>query len=282
MDHPTPPQNPLKQYFRQYKLYLSLPSGTSYYPDGAIQFTDKGEIGVMAMTGKDELILKNPDALLNGEALVEVLKSCVPAVTNPRILLTNDIDALITAIRYATFNDSLETALKCPACNHENTFKLDLQYALDNMEFLESEYVVNLDSGVSVFLKPFSFPDLLRSLHAQFEQNKLARAVESDTLTDEKRSEIFSKSFKEMATMTFDLMLNCVVKVVDDGNNVNVVDRQHIKEFLFNIDKKSVDKINDLTKEINKIGIKKTFTASCMACNHSWESEIDFNPVNFS
>jgi hypothetical protein len=60
-------------------------------------------------------------------------------------LLTNDIDALITAIRYATFNDSLETTLKCPVCSIENTFKLDLQYALDNMEFLEPEYVVNLD-----------------------------------------------------------------------------------------------------------------------------------------
>ena len=161
-------QNPLKQYFRQFKIYLKLPSGTTYYPQDAVQFTDSGEIGILPMTGKDELALKNPDALLNGEALIEVIKSCVPGVKNPRVLLSNDIDALITAIRFATFDDGLETLLHCPECNHENLFKLNLQYALDNMEFLDPEYVVNLDSGISVFVKPHSFPDLLRSLHAQF------------------------------------------------------------------------------------------------------------------
>jgi len=275
-------QNPLKQYFRQFKLYLKLPSGTSYYTPDIIQFTDKGEVGVYPMTGKDELALKNPDSLLNGEALIEVLRSCVPSLKNPRALLSNDIDALIAAIRFATFDDKLETTLVCPKCEQENTFKLNLQYALDNMEFLEAEYVVNLDSGVSVFIKPYSFPDLLKGLHAQFEQNKLTRAVSNETLTDEERTHIFGAAFKELSTMTFELMLNSIIKVVDESNNINVSNKQHIKEFLFNIDKQSIDKISDLIKEINRIGIKRTFTAQCSHCEHKWESEIDFNPVNFS
>jgi hypothetical protein len=275
-------QNPLKQYFRQFKLFMKLPSGTTYYTPTEVQFTDSGEIGVLPMTGTDELILKNPDALLNGEALVEVIKSCVPGIKNPRILLSNDIDALITAIRYATFDDSLETNLHCPACSHENTFKLDLQYALDNMEFLEKEYVVNLDSGVSVFVKPHAFPDLLKGLHAQFEQNKLTRAIDSEMITDEERSAIFGKAFKEMATTTYELMLNSVIKVVDDARNINVTNKVHIKEFLHNIDNKSVDKISNLVRDINKIGIKRSFIAVCQKCEHNWENEIDFNPVNFS
>lgn len=275
-------QNPLKQYFRQFKLYLKLPSGTSYYQPDAVQFTDSGEVGVLPMTGKDELALKNPDALLNGEALIEVITSCVPAVKNPRVLLTNDIDALITAIRFATFNDSLETNLRCPSCSHENSFKLDLQYALDNMEYLESEYVVNLESGVSVFVKPYAFPDLLKTLHSQFEQSKIARAIENDTLSDLQRTEIFAKAFKEVSTLTYELLLNSIVKVVDETNNINVSNKPHIKEFLYNIDKKSIDKIADVLKEINNIGIKRTFIAKCDACNHEWENEIDFNPVNFS
>jgi hypothetical protein len=275
-------QNPLKQYFRQFKLFLKLPSGSTYYTPDAVQFTDNGEIGVLPMTGKDELILKNPDALLNGEALIEVIRSCVPGVKNPRVLLSNDIDALITAIRYATFDDSLETNLHCPACGHENTFKLDLQYALDNMEFLEPEYVVNLDSGVSVFVKPYAFPDLLKGLHAQFEQNKLTRAIDSDTISDEERSAIFGKAFKTMSATTYDLMLNSVVKVVNDVNNVNVSNKDHIKEFLFNIDNKSVERISKMIQDINQIGIKRSFVAKCEKCEHTWENEIDFNPVNFS
>lgn len=274
--------NPLAQYFRSIKLYIRLPSGTAYYPKEVINFSDKGEIGILPMTGKDELALKNPDALLNGEALVEVLTSCVPAVKNPKILLTNDIDALITAIRFATYNDTLETAIKCPKCKNENIFKLDLQYALDNMSELDPEYVVNMENGLSIFVKPYAFPELLKGLHSQFEQNKLARAVDSDTISDEKRSEIFGKAFKDIAVTKFELMCSGIIKIVDEANNINVVDKKFIKEFLQNTDKKSIDKISDLIDKINQIGIKRTFTATCDKCTHQWESEIDFNPVNFS
>lgn len=280
--HPQHQQNPLKQYFRTFKMYMKLPSGTSYYTPNVIEFTEKGEVGVMPMTGKDELVLKNPDALLNGEALIEVLTSCVPSVKNPRALLTNDIDALITAIRYSTYNDTLETTINCPECKTENTYKLDLQYALDNMTELEPEYMVHLDTGLTVFVKPYAFPEILKALHSQFEQNKLAKAVENDAMSDDQRSQIFTKAFKEIAVSKFDLMVNGVVKVVDESNNLNVTDKKFIKEFLQNIDKKSVDRISDLIAEINKIGIKKTFTAECNKCHHKWDSEIDFNPVNFS
>lgn len=275
-------QNPLKQYFRQIKLYIKLPSGTAYYPPGTVDLSVNGEVGVMPMTGKDEIILKNPDALLNGEALVEVIKSCVPAVADPRALLTNDIDALITAIRYATYNDALETELKCPACSHDNVFKLALSYSLDNMEYLEPEYVVNLDSGLSVFVKPYSFPELLMGLHAQFEQSKVTRAIEDERITDEQRLTMFSTAFANMSTITYKLMCNSVIKIIDESHNVNVTDKLFIKDFLQNIDKKSIDKISDLIKTINQIGIKRTFVAKCEKCQHEWDNEIDFNPVNFS
>lgn len=283
MEHAQlPPVNPLKNYFRAFKLYMRLPSGTSYYGDNVVAFTDKGEVGVMPMTGKDELAFKNPDALLNGEAIIEVLTSCIPALKEPRSLLTNDIDALITAVRYATYNDSLETELRCPTCGHDNVFKLDLQYALDNMTSLEPEYVVNLDSGVSVFIRPYAFPELLKSLHSEFEQTKLQRAVESENLDERQRSAIFGTAFKEMASIKFELMLAGVLKVVDESRNVSVTDKKFIKEFLFNIDKKSVDKISDMITLVNTVGIKRTFTAHCDKCAHEWESQIDFNPVNFS
>jgi hypothetical protein len=275
-------QNPLSSYFRQFKLYIKLPSGTSYYAPGTITFTATNELGIMPMTGKDELILKNPDALLNGEALVEVIKSCAPGVSNPRILLTNDIDAIITAIRFATYNDALETELACPECSHKNLFKLDLQYSLDNMSYLDPEYVVNLESGLSVFVKPYSFPDLLRGLHAQFEQSKVARAAENRTISEDEQLKIFGKAYLNLSTITYDLMVNSVIKVVDESKGVNVTDKQFIKDFLQNIDKKTSDRISDLIKEINLIGIKRQFTAHCEKCQHEWESEVDFNPVNFS
>lgn len=280
--HQQAQQNPLKQFFRSIKLYTKLPSLGTYYGPDVIQFNDSNEVGVLPMTGNDELILKNPDALLNGEALIDVITSCVPAVKQPRALLNNDIEALITAIRYATFNNTLETSMKCPRCSHENTYSLDLQYAMDNMEFLEPEYNINLDSGISVFVKPYSFPDLLKVLHAQFEQSKIVRAIESDKLSEQDRAETFKRAFREMAKVKFELMANGIVKIVSEEHGVNVDDKRYITEFLYNTDKRSIDKISDLIEEINKIGIKKSFSAKCQKCEHEWESDIDFNPVNFS
>ena len=282
MENNVKQSNPLQQFFRTFKLYLQLPSGKDAYKPNDVVFTESGELGIMPMTGRDELVLKNPDALLNGEALIEVITSCVPGVKNPRALLTNDIDALITAIRYATFNDSLETVINCPNCGKENNYKLDLQYSLDNMTYLEAEYSVHLENGLQVFVKPYSFPDMLKALHAQFEQTKIARSINNDTLSDSEKSAIFKKAFAEIATNKFDLMCNGIVRIVNLQAGVDVNDKAYIKEFLQNTDKKSVDRISDLIDEINKIGVKKTFTAECESCHHKWENDIDFNPVNFS
>jgi len=282
MTHPVQQDNPLRQYFRSFKLYMKLPSGTTYYPPGVVNFNDMGEIGVLPMSGQDEMTLKNPDALLNGEALISVIANCVPAIKDPRQLLTNDTDALITAIRYATFNDTLESNIPCPACGHQNSYKLDLQYALDNMDYLDPDYVVNLDSGATVFIRPYTFPDVVKALHSQFEQSKLAKNLAASEHTDEERSLMFARSFKEIGTIKFDLMANCIKKVVDESKNISVTDRAFIREFLVNIDKNSADKISEVITKINQIGIKRSFTAACEKCKHEWESEIDFNPVNFS
>lgn len=278
----TTKNNPLKQYYRQIKMYLRLPSGTSYYQPGVIDFNDSGEVGILPMTGQDELILKNPDALLNGEALTAVIQSCVPAIKNVKVLLNNDINALITAIRAVTFKDGLQNEINCPKCGHQNTYKLDLMQAINGMQFLEPDYVVNLESGLSVFLKPYGFSDVLAGLHVQFEQAKFARAIEMENLSEEERLSHLSKSFKQITNLTFNLMCNSIIKIVDESHGVNVTDREFIADFLKNTEKQDADKIEKVIAEINNIGVKKTFTATCSNCSHQWENEIELNPVNFS
>lgn len=285
INRPTPPQqpvNPLTQYYRQPKLYMKLPSGVGRYPENVVSYTELGEVGIMPMTGQDEIILKNPDALLNGEALVQVISSCVKEVKNVRALLTNDIDALITAIRHVTFNDKLETLLTCPECKHENSFKIDLEYSLNNMTYLEPEYHVNLDTGLSIFVKPYGFNDLLKSLHVQFEQSKFARAIQHPNLTDEERSKILNEVFVSISKTNYELLVDSITRIVDESKGIDVTKREFIADFLKNTDRNVTDKIKKLVDHINNVGIEKKFTAVCEKCEHTWVSEIDFNPVNFS
>ena len=87
-------QNPLSAYFRAPKLYTTIPSGGRFYSEGIMTVPDNGELAVFPMTTKDELMLKNPDALLNGDAVIKVIKSCVPDVMDTRNLPVCDVDIL--------------------------------------------------------------------------------------------------------------------------------------------------------------------------------------------
>ena len=275
-------QNPLSQFFRQFKLYTRLASNPNRYTDDVIKFTDSGEVGILPMTGKDELILKNPDALLNGEALVEVIKSCVPAVKNPKLLLNNDINVLITAIRQATYGSNLESEMNCPNCGFEGKLSVDLQYALDTMTHLEDEYVVNLDNGLSVFISPYYFTDMVAGLRAQFEREKLVRLLKSDEYTEDQKTSIIGKAFSELAKTKVELTASAISKIVNESVNLSVSDKNYIKEFLQNIDISSLELISHMIETVNQVGIKKTIDTVCPNCNHKWDSEIDYNPVNFS
>ena len=74
--------NPLIGMMRQPKIYIKLPSNGNYWSDGSLQLSPNGEYPVYSMTAKDELILKTPDALLNGQAVVDVIQSCLPNIIN--------------------------------------------------------------------------------------------------------------------------------------------------------------------------------------------------------
>ena len=68
----TATANPLSKHFRQPKLYIKLPSGGNFYRPGSLVPEQTGEYPVYAMTAKDELMFKTPDALLNGQSTVNV------------------------------------------------------------------------------------------------------------------------------------------------------------------------------------------------------------------
>jgi hypothetical protein len=273
--------NPLQHYFRTEKIYISLPSGTAYYTPDVIEFNEAGEVGVMPMTAKDEVIAKNPDALLNGDAIAQLITSCVPAVKNPKELLANDIDALMIAMRHATYGDDIEVSVACPSCGHTNSFDINITQSLATMGKLDAEYKMDLKSGVVIYVKPFSYKDTIKALRAQFEQLKVARSMADDKMSDENRMAIYSKSYSEIADLNTELLTHCVIKIVIPETNVEVTEQPFILEFLNNQDRKTFNALDELIRDINDIGVEKNFDAKCEKCESVWKATIDFNPVNF-
>lgn len=277
-------QNPLSKFYRTATLSVKLPSRGAYYENGVVELNDDDEIGVLPMTAQDELVLQNPDALLNGEAVTKVISSCVPGVKQPKKLLSCDIDVLMIAIRVASYGDDALMEQSCPKCKEKNSFTLNLDTLLNHTETLDAEYETVIDGSLTVFITPSKFENVIKQQKAAFHNTKLEQAIRDPDLTDEQRLKILSQVFDKMARLNFEQTLEAVSKVVftdDEGELIEVKDKKYITEWLNNTDKSSVDKIQDKIQEVNSKGIEKTMAAKCMHCEHMWEATIEFNPVNF-
>ncbi|MGY8868259.1 MAG: hypothetical protein ACKVJK_21850 [Methylophagaceae bacterium] len=130
----TNQNNPLRQYFRRPSVFISLPSGGKGYEPGDIEFEDENnkELPVYPMTAIDEITTKTPDALFNGSATVEIIKSCIPAIKNPWNVLSCDIDAILIGIKAAGGEEALEVESSCPKedCDTTENYAINLQNLL--------------------------------------------------------------------------------------------------------------------------------------------------------
>ena len=94
--------NPLQGYLRSPKLYILLPSQGKFSKlDTASEIS--GELPIYPLTSMDETLLRNPDALLNGESLVTVIKSCT-GISDVYNLSTNDVDVILLAAFLSPLN----------------------------------------------------------------------------------------------------------------------------------------------------------------------------------
>jgi len=277
--------NPLRQFYRTEKLWVELPSNGAFYNEDVLTLNDSNEIGIMAMTAADEILFNNPDALLSGDAIKKTILSCVPDVNTPEELLSNDIDALIVAIRHASYGDTLDVISDCPKCGEENTFCLSIEATLTTSDKLEEAYPINLSSGVTAFVRPHTFLDNIKTMAKAFEQNKIMSKVDNPSFDDKTKFKMLGESIDTLSKLNFELISNCILNINMDNANedeiINVTNKTHIRDFIKNISRSDIQKIQSEIDKINNIGIRKVYDAQCIKCEHEWEVPIDFNPATF-
>lgn len=294
--------NPLKDKIRTTKIYVRLPSGGRYNKDG-VDFTNNGtEVPVRAMTAKDELLLRNPDALLNGDAVEKLVTSCVHEIHNVRETPMNDIDMLLLAIKYATYGDKFDFTAKCPKCTTDNKIEKSIRAMIDGSTDLPEHNVLKLDNDIELFLKPYNFENSNKANIMDFEtqkrlsfiQNTYQRIENGDAKQIEDAEAIarreMSHLFDSMADFTLNLMIESIVQVVLTTNSTGneemktvVTNKDHIKEYVWNLDPESVEKVKDKMKEIMKYGVDKNTHVTCIneTCKHEWDMEVGFDQSNF-
>jgi hypothetical protein len=247
-------QNPLGKYFRQPKIYIKLPSQGRFYDIDALNATETGEYPVYAMTAKDELSMKTPDALLNGQATVDVIQSCIPNIRNAWGMPSIDIDAVLTAIRIASYGESMDMTVKLPNTDIETSYSIDLRRVLDGFVDIEYDNIVNVN-GMIIYLKPLSYKVFTQNAIKTFEEQRIFSIVNDDNMSDERKIELFSKSFSKLTSLTVSVVAQGIQKIEIDGETV--VNPLHIAEFINNADKKFYNAIMDhMEKQKEKFDIR--------------------------
>jgi|TARA_R110001592_G_scaffold76186_4_gene230119 hypothetical protein len=244
----APVGNPLVKHLRQPKIYIKLPSEGHYWPQTALTKTENGEYPVFAMTAKDEITFKTPDALLNGQATVEVIQSCMPNIKDAWQTPSIDLDAILVAIRMASFGETIELSATVPGTEITKEFQLNLQTVFDNL--ISTEYVDTFQiDGFKVQIKPATYQLSTQQAIKAFEEQRIFSTVNDDSLDDGLKLERFQKSFANLTDININAVVANVVAIQPDGDEQAVTNPKYLREFLEGAEAKTYNQIADYIKE---------------------------------
>ena len=233
--------NPLKKFFRQPKLYIQLPSSGNFYPPGSLEKTETGEYPIYAMTAKDEIAMKTPDALLNGQSTVDVIQSCVPNIKNGWVVPSIDVDALLVAIRIATYGENIDVDVKIPNTDIEKTYTADLRLVLDKLLSAAFDSIIPINDEMTIHIRPLNYMEFTKNAIKTLEEQRIFNIVNDEAMDDEKKIAMFNKSFKKLTDITVSMVSQCVSKIATPDGEVD--NPEYILEFIENADKEFFTKI---------------------------------------
>jgi hypothetical protein len=274
----TQTTNPLRQFFRQPAIYLKLPSAGRFWPAASLDLPANGELPVYPMTAIDEITYRTPDALFNGQAVVSVIQSCVPAIKNAWHMPNIDLSPVLIAIRIASYGHEMSLGTTCPACKHEEEYSLDMRIMLDQLK--SPNFAETLNYGdLEIVFKPVSYEQQNQSSIAQFEQQKILSMLPESDLPEEEKMSKLSQSMKIITDLTINIVSQSItaIKTV----NAAVTDSAQIEEFLRNCESKIYNQIRDHVISLRQQSEIPPLNIKCTECNHEYSQPVDLDIANF-
>jgi len=282
----TEQSNPLSKYYRQPAIYISLPSKGKYYSPAVFETTTTGEIPVLPMTAKDELAFKTPDAMVTGQATVDVIQSCIPNIKDAWEIVNYDLDTILLGIRIATYGEMMDINYAVPITNESITQSVNLPGLLETIKDAKISDTATTKTGFKIKISPLTYKTLTKIQVAQFEQQKIYTTVNSSALTDEKKSKQFAESFNKLNEINFDLLIEAISEITTPEKDI-VKDKKQIKEFCNNCDAKIINEIQDKLTEIRSqaqlkpIDVKATEEQIKKGVPTTYRVPVTFDSSNF-
>jgi len=275
--------NPLAKYFRKPAIYVQIPTAGKFNPE--ISKTLLDEIAILPMTAIDEISMQNPDELLNGEALINLITSCVPSIPNPRNLCNIDAELLLLAIKYATYGKDIVHLHTCTECSEQAEYNIDINHLLDKFPEIDLTDPVEYED-LKIHVHPPKLDSLTRLALIDVEQARVLASIQAAAESEELDNELelakqFAISFRKVSKQNIDLLIGSIDRI--ETPDEVVTDKSVILDFMENTPSSVVKEVNDKVQELSKKPEDlTTFEFICEACQHPDKIIFELNPINFS
>ena len=275
--------NPLNKYFRQATVYIKLPSGLQY-PANVIEPSQTGELAIRPMTAMDEIKFKTPDALMNGQGVVEVIQSCIPQIKDAWQIVSYDIDAVFLGIRIATYGETMDVTYTLPSTTEQRSHTINLPAFLEDINSQKIEHSFKINE-LTFHVAPLTYRDMNLVSLETFQQQRIYAGLRNSTITDEEKVKTFDESFKKMTDLTNEILLKNIKKI-DTGTEV-VINPVHISEFLQNADAKLMSQLQEQLAKLRQQGSAPSIKMKASeedikkGVPVSYEVPVTFDTANF-
>jgi len=278
MDYNTMSQNPLLKYMRQPGIYWEMPSQGQWWPTGSLEPNTTGELPVLPMNTRDEILLKTPDALLNGSALVELFQSCIPNIKNAWEMPSVDIDSALIAIKIASTGEFMPLESSCPECKEDSDYDVDLRDLLAKVKC--PHYVPFEFKQLTFQLKPQSYREMNKNSQMRFVEQSIQRALRDAELSDDERRQIISDQVEKLEEFNCELLTSSTSYIATpDGECVD--DIEQIKEFYQTAEASILRRVKQELNDYSDSAGFGPMTLKCHHCEVEYKRELVFNYSDF-
>jgi len=244
------PVNPLTMFMRQPKVYISLPSRGEYWAPGSIDMPADGKLPVYSMTAKDELLLNVPDALMNGQAVVDVIQNCLPNIKDAWMAPNIDLDVILIAIRIASYGEMMTSPVKISE-DIEYDYKVDLRTVIDGcMKSINWNPIISISEEMTIFVKPLTYRQATTAALQTFETQKIIQLTNDNKLDEATKLKLFKESFKKLSDATVGMVIDGIFRI--DTSQGSTDNPTYIKEFVNNTDKEIFKKVQDHLEQLKE------------------------------
>ena len=269
--------NPLKQYFRRPAIYLKLPSGGKMYAPGVINIPESGELAVYPMTAIDEISSKTPDALYNGTAMADIIKSCIPDIKDPWAINSIDLDAVLIAIRSAAGGDAMSISSECPSCKEVAEYGVNLIGILSQLKSADYEKELTIND-LSIKFRPLSYKEMNDAGTGQMEAQRIFTVLEKEE-NEAVRAEKTQDALRFITDITMRILSQTITHIRTP--NAFVEEKEYILDFLKNCDRETYISIRDYNASLKAQTEIKPLQIKCIHCQHEYEQPFTLNTSDF-